>query len=135
MDHRLDCVALAQELRLRGNPLTPQRQAILRFLDGNTDHPTAAQILEAVTADFPVVSRATVYNTLGLLEELGAVRTVRGGDGTLRYDPNTSPHHHLCCPRCGRLEDVPLEAVTLLLRGEPASGTVQLEALCGECAC
>ena len=131
--HRLDTEALEQQLRSRGSPITPQRRAILQFLDGNTAHPSAAQILDAVTTDFPVVSRATVYNTLSLLEDLGALQTVRGFDGTLRYDPNVVPHHHVCCPRCDRLEDVPLEAVTLLLRGTPALGTVRFEALCSQC--
>ena len=124
---------LAQLLQSSGTPLTPQRLAVLRFLEGNTHHPTAAQILEAVTADFPVVSRATVYNTLSLLEELGALRTVRGGDGTLRYDPNVTPHHHLCCPHCDRLVDLPMEAVTLQLYGKPVEGTVRFEARCSEC--
>ena len=129
----LDLDVLERQLRSRGSPLTPQRRAILKFLDGNTAHPSAAQILDAVTADFPVVSRATVYNTLSLLEEIGALRTIRGGDGTLRYDPNTQSHHHLCCPHCDRLEDVALTAVTLLLRGEAAAGTVRFEALCSQC--
>lgn len=123
---------LEQKLRESGSALTPQRRAILAFLEGNLNHPSAAEIFDAVSG--PVqASRATVYNTLSFLEELGVLSTIRGADGTLRYDPNVAAHHHLCCPGCQRLEDVPLEEVTLLLQGQPVRGTVRLEALCSHC--
>lgn len=135
----MDVHAVEQVLRERGCTLTPQRRAVLRFLDGNLDHPSAAQIFDAVTAalpltDRPVSSRATVYNTLALLEQVGAVRVVRGTDGEMRYDPNTTHHHHRCCEVCGRLEDVPAAAVTLLLNGQAAPGEVRFTGRCAGCA-
>ncbi len=135
----MDVQAVERVLRDQGCTLTPQRRAVLRFLDGNLDHPSASQIFDAVTAalpgtDRPITSRATVYNTLALLEELGAVRVVRGTDGEMRYDPNTTPHHHLCCEGCGRLEDVPAAAVTLLLHGREAPGEVRFLGRCARCS-
>ena len=113
--------------------MTPQRHAVLRHLDGNLDHPSAGQIFAAVTADFPITSRATVYDTLSLLEELGLVRAVRDAEGGVRYDPNTAPHHPLHCSACGRIEDVPLEAVGLRVHGQPAAGRVKLQGQCSRC--
>jgi Fe2+ or Zn2+ uptake regulation protein len=121
-------------LRERGCAMTPQRRAVLRFLDGNLDHPSAGQIFAAVTADFPITSRATVYNTLSLLEEVGLVRAVRDAEGDVRYDPNTEPHHHLHCSCCGRIEDIPLDAVEIRVQGRPAVGRVKLEGHCSRCA-
>lgn len=127
-------VALVEEkLRTAGCTLTPQRRAVLRFLDGNLDHPTAGEIFEAVTKDFPITSRATVYNTLALLEEVGAVKALPV-QGETRYDPNVDAHHHLSCPSCGRLDDVPAEAVTVLLHGSPTVGEVRFTARCPACS-
>lgn len=120
-------------LRSRGCAMTPQRRAVLRFLDGNLDHPSAGQIFAAVTADFPITSRATVYNTLSLLEEVGLVRAVRDAEGDVRYDPNTAPHHHLHCSACGRIEDIPVDAVQILVHGQPATGRVKLDGRCSRC--
>lgn len=128
----MNAEAIETELRARGLALTPQRRAVLRFLDGNLDHPTAHQIFEAVTADFPVTSRATVYNTLQLLVEIGAVHTLRTGEQA-RFDPNTRPHHHLSCTRCGRLEDVPAERVEVRLDGATALAEVRFDGLCAAC--
>ena len=121
-------------LRSRGCTLTPQRRAILRFLDGNLDHPTATEIFTAVTADFPMASRATVYNTLTLLEEVGAVCAIRESERETRYDPNTAHHHHRVCPVCGRIEDVSADEVRVQWRGQEARATVRFEQACAGCA-
>jgi Fur family transcriptional regulator, peroxide stress response regulator len=129
----MDIDAVEQILRERGCTLTAQRRAVLRYLDGNLDHPTAADVLAAVTRDFPVSSRATVYNTLTLLEDVGVVRALRGEDGEVRYDPNVDAHHHLRCVTCGRLEDVPAGRVKVELDGRPAMGTVRFDGVCSGC--
>ncbi len=121
-------------LRERGCSMTAQRRAILRWLDGNLSHPTAADVFEAITRDFPMASRATVYNTLSLLEEIGAVRVLYDGPREARFDPNTDHHHHRVCPRCGAIEDVEASAVDVRLNGQPARGVVRFEAVCGFCS-
>lgn len=125
---RLEAAVLAA-----GHALTPQRRAIVRWLAGRHDHPTAAMALDAVTRDFPLSSRATVYNTLGLLVEIGAVTAIPTGD-ELRYDPNPEPHHHLRCRRCGGLQDVPLADVTVTLRGQPTEARVEFAGICAACS-
>ena len=94
-------------LRGRGFSLTPQRRAIVRHLIMRGGHWTAAELLEGLTGEFPLASRATVYSTLSLLRDLGVVAAVPGPGGDARYDANPEPHQHFLCTRCGRLEDVP----------------------------
>ena len=128
-----DLTSSEARLAAAGHTLTAQRRAILRFLAARTDHPTATVIYEAVTRDFPISSRATVYNTLSLLVELGMVTTVLGGE-EVRYDPNLAPHHHLRCERCGALQDIPAEDVTVYRGGVPAEGRVEFRGQCEACA-
>jgi Fur family transcriptional regulator, peroxide stress response regulator len=94
-------------LRGRGLSLTPQRRAIVRHLVERGGHWTATELLEGLTGDFPLASRATVYSTLTLLRELGVVTALPGPSGEARYDANPESHQHFLCTRCGQLEDVP----------------------------
>lgn len=89
-----------------GIKLTPQRLAILDFLDGNTAHPSVEEIYREVSGRFPTMSVATVYNTLEALAERGSVLALTIDPQKKRYDPNTQHHHHLICTRCKKIEDV-----------------------------
>ncbi|MBL8172694.1 MAG: transcriptional repressor [Acidobacteria bacterium] len=88
-----------------GLKMTPQRRAIVNYLQDATNHPTADEVLQAVNEAFPMTSRATVYNTLHWLTEAGLVREVYEG-AMVRYDPNTDRHHHFVCRGCGKVEDI-----------------------------
>jgi Fur family transcriptional regulator, peroxide stress response regulator len=90
--------------------MTPQRRAIIEYLQSAIHHPTAEEVLRAVNEKFPMTSRATVYNTLNWLKGEGMVREVYEG-GIVRFDPNTSDHHHFVCRKCGRVEDVESEMI------------------------
>ena len=94
-------------LRERGFSLTPQRRAIVRRLSEHGGHWTAAELLECVSGEFPMASRATVYSTLALLRDLGALATLPTPGGELRFDADPEPHQHFVCLGCGRFEDVP----------------------------
>jgi len=86
--------------------LTPQRVAILDYLDGNKSHPSAEDIYRAVAKRFPTMSLATVYNTLSALERRGQLLKLTIDPSKARYDPNTFPHHHLICNLCKTIADV-----------------------------
>jgi Fur family peroxide stress response transcriptional regulator len=86
--------------------LTPQRLAILGFLEGNEDHPSADDIYRKVKIGFPGMSRATVYNTLDLLCRRGEIAELTVDPERRRYDPDTRAHHHLICRACGRVVDI-----------------------------
>ncbi|NPA91516.1 MAG: transcriptional repressor [Chloroflexi bacterium] len=96
-------------LMAHGVRMTPQREAILKYLAQARTHPTAAEVYEAVRREFPHVARATVYNTLNLLVRLGLIIELRREDGAVRYETDLAPHINLICISCGRVEDVHLE--------------------------
>jgi|AFSR01.1.fsa_nt_gi Fur family ferric uptake transcriptional regulator/Fur family peroxide stress response transcriptional regulator len=107
---RLTTQGVTELIRLRGLKLTPQRLAIVEYLQQCSHHPTAEEVLAAVNAKFPLASRATVYNTLNWLKENGYLAEIHEG-GVMRFDPNLEPHHHFVCRQCGRVEDVAWEMV------------------------
>jgi Fe2+ or Zn2+ uptake regulation protein len=127
-------------LRARGFALTPQRRAIVRTLAEHGGHWTAAQLLESVTREFPLASRATVYSTLALLRELRVVAAVAAPSGELRFDADPEPHQHFVCLRCGKLEDVPEDwfQVVVPRQVEPTFEVerfrVIAEGVCRDCA-
>ena len=93
----------------KGFKRTPQRLAILAYLEGNTSHPSAEEIFHAVVGKDRTLSFATVYNTLNTLSRTGALRELTIDPARKRYDPNTSAHHHLICVTCKKVVDVPEE--------------------------
>ncbi len=92
--------------RRLGLKMTPQRLAILEYLEGNTSHPSAEDIFRHVGQQFPSMSFATVYNTLEALKERGLIMELSIDPDKKRFDPNTKPHHHLVCERCHKILDV-----------------------------
>ncbi len=98
-----------KRLKERGMKITPQRVMILKFLEGNRNHPTPEDIYSAALDKFSAISYATVYNTLDLLKKLGEVREVLVEKGRVHYDPFTNPHHHAVCEVCGRIFDVEMD--------------------------
>jgi Fur family peroxide stress response transcriptional regulator len=94
--------------RLRGEGLkiTPQRIAILQYLEGNKSHPSVEEVYREVVRSFPSISLATVYNTLDTLEAIREVQAITIDPSRKRFDPETSPHHHAMCDGCGTIRDV-----------------------------
>lgn len=83
-----------------------QRLAVMDFLLKNPVHPTVESIYEALSADMPTLSKTTVYNTLRLLVEKGAVRMLTIDERSTCFDAEMSPHSHFLCTECGRVYDV-----------------------------
>ena len=130
-------IAKYKDMGLR---LTPQRIAILKYLDGNTSHPTADNIYRDVKQTYPTLSFATVYNTLQTLREHGEVMEVTKDPIRKHYDPNTSPHHHVICISCNDLWDVfvdysdVLKLPSTIARGMKTVGVhVDFYGLCKNC--
>lgn len=89
--------------------LTPQRLAILDYLEGNKDHPSASDIYHAVSDKFPTMSFATVYNTLRALKGKENIQELTVDPEKKRFDPNATRHHHLICTKCRKIIDVNTE--------------------------
>ncbi|MGQ9645880.1 MAG: Fur family transcriptional regulator [Thermodesulfobacteriota bacterium] len=95
-----------QKYRVSGLKLTPQRLAILDYLDGNKTHPSAEEVYKAVSKKFPTMSLATVYNTLMVLKQRGLIRELTMDPAKMRYDPQPAAHHHLICVDCRKIVDI-----------------------------
>lgn len=100
----------AQALRDAGLKATPQRMAILRSLAGDETHPTAQELHERLSAEYPSLSVATVYNTLSALTRIERCTPLELG-GPVRFDPNVEPHDHAVCESCGSIRDVVVAAI------------------------
>jgi len=98
---------------LRRHDIRPsaQRVAVASFVLQVDEHPSAERVLSGVQADFPMISRATVYNTLHLFVEQGLLREVKLGSSSIVYDANTDRHHHLIDDETGQIHDIPWQAV------------------------
>jgi len=95
-----------EKYRDSGLKLTPQRLAILEYLDGNKEHPSAEDVYKAVSKKFPTMSLATVYNTLMTLKQRGLVKELTMDPLRMRFDPQPTPHHHLICMDCRKIIDI-----------------------------
>ena len=98
--------AMVARMRAGGLKITPQRLAILKELAGDTSHPTAQELFDRLQPQLPTMSFATVYNTLASLAEAGLCLSRSLVPGAARFDPNTEPHDHAVCDRCGVVTDV-----------------------------
>ncbi len=92
-------------LQQSGFRITAQRRAICEYLAHTDQHPTPSQVYTDVTATHPEISRATVYNTLKTLQQLGVIVEVSLGADHTHYDTDTEPHANLICLRCHAIED------------------------------
>ncbi len=103
-----DLIARLEQHDIRASA---QRVAIARYVLATEDHPSADEVWKAVTPDFPMVSRATVYNTLQLFTEKGLLRQLVLAEGCIVYDPKVEPHHHFVDDETGVIEDIPWTAL------------------------
>lgn len=113
----LDREQVAALLEEHGILPTQQRVDIAHLLFQRPQHLAAEQVLAQVNADYGHVSKATVYNTLGLFVRRGLVREVLIDPGRTFYDSNTRDHHHVYNLDTGELSDIP--ASTVEISGDP----------------
>ena len=72
-----------------------QRIAVMDNLLKHRTHATADAIYDDLSKTMPVLSRTTVYNTLRLLVEKGAIKALL-----------LEQHAHMFCSRCRKIYDV-----------------------------
>jgi Fe2+ or Zn2+ uptake regulation protein len=88
-----------------------QRLAIAEYVLETEDHPSADEVWKRVQATFPMVSRATVYNTLQLFVEKGLLKQHVLAEGCTVFDPKVEPHHHFVDDETGAIADIPWGAL------------------------
>lgn len=128
-------------LKEAGLRITSQRRAICAYLAATDSHPTPYQVYEALSASHPEISRATVYNTLNTLRDLGVIVEMSFGDGQTHYETDPSPHVNLVCLRCHKIEDypkpLPLDDIESAVQEEfgfqPVTAKAEIFGFCRQC--
>ena len=107
-------------LRASGRKVTPQRELVVRILEGNETHPTAEAVYVSAVAHMPSISLKTVYS---VLHEIDVCRVLGmrwyylglwvEDCAALRYKSGYHPHERLvrgrwvATPRPGEPADTP----------------------------
>jgi Fur family ferric uptake transcriptional regulator len=117
---------IVSALRLAGHAVTPPREVVIRAVAAQPRPFTAGAICAAVTAIDPSVGRATVFRTLELLEEAGALdrlHAVRGDASYVARDPERPdrPHQYLVCTVCDGVTELEDPRLAPLLRSAAAA--------------
>lgn len=99
---------LAEEMRVRGFRVTPQRAVILETVAHMRGHISAQEVFNQAEERLPGLNLATVYRTLDTMQEAGLVDKLSMGSGTDRYSLRDSshPHGHLVCECCGAVVEL-----------------------------
>ena len=110
-------------LSAAGMRRTPQREAILRVLQGSDRPMTVDEIWGAMAQHRSGVP--TVYRNLERFVQEGWAESILGQDQVMRFVRCRSAHHHhhLSCERCGRMVEVEVCGIEPSLAGmEQTSG-------------
>lgn len=119
-----DRVDIISRLRAVGITPTHQRVRIGEVLFSKAQHVSAEQVQNLVNQDHDKVSKATVYNTLGLFAKKGLLHEVIIDPNKVFYDTNLDNHHHLYHTDTGTLEDISADQVKINQLPELPEGTV-----------
>jgi Fe2+ or Zn2+ uptake regulation protein len=82
------------------------RVAVAQYVLTTHDHPSADRVWDRVRDRFPMISRATVYNTLNLFVEKGLLRELHLAEDSVVFDPKLERHHHLIDDETGQIHDI-----------------------------
>jgi len=102
---------------------TQQRRQIAEILFERPQHVSAEQVLGRVNQESSLVSKATVYTTLGLFARKGLIREVLVDPSRVFSDCNPWPRHHFFNVGTGQLEDIEAEQMFLQNLPTPPAGT------------
>ena len=110
---------------LRSRKVTPtaQRMHIAEILFAKEAHFSAEELFSEVNQSDANVSKATVYNTLGLFVERGLIRKVLVNPSKVFYDSNIAPHHHFYDVDSGEIRDIEPEQISIKDMPELPKGT------------
>ena len=99
--------------KLRGHGVQPSalRVAVGEYVLATKEHPSAERVFSRVKRRFPMVSRATVYNTLNLFVEKGLLQQLVLSGGHVVFDPCVENHHHFVDEETGKIHDIPWAAI------------------------
>lgn len=132
---RHDLIATLEDSGFR---LTAPRRRVADSIDRQDEAFTAEDLCDSV----PGVGRATVYRTIKLLVEAGALCKLAMPDGAPKYSAaRVGHHHHTVCVRCGKVGDFRDSTVERMLRslakevdGQIVGHRMEVYVDCAECS-
>lgn len=122
---------------------TQERFAVLKMAWQLAGHFGAEELRVRLEDAGYRVSRATVYNTLSLLEECGVLRRHHFGSngGEALFEKSSGSHLHLICTRCGQVSECETPAgFSSILEASthegfcPSHFSAYIYGLCASCA-
>jgi Fur family ferric uptake transcriptional regulator len=103
----VDPTSIVTILDRAGYRLTEPRRSLAAMVANRAGHFTAVQLLAEARSRRLGVGRATVFRTLEVLEELGAVERLDLPSGEHAYVAcEPEHHHHVVCSQCGRTDEI-----------------------------
>ena len=134
---------LGEYLKGRGNlRFTPERSAVLDAVLQTQGHFDAETLYYRLITAGTRISKATVYNTLELLQDCGLVSKYRFAEKVSRYEKafGRPHHHHMICLACGDILEFVSEKIERLQADlcsekqfDAQSSTLQIFGLCAKC--
>jgi Fur family transcriptional regulator, iron response regulator len=99
-------INVVETLTEHGIQPSAHRVAVAQYVLTTHDHPSADRVWDRVRDRFPMISRATVYNTLNLFVEKGLLRELHLAEDSVVFDPKLERHHHLIDDETGQIHDI-----------------------------
>lgn len=121
---------------MKGGNFSSKRELIYSTLCSTKTHPSAKWVYEQLKEEHPDLSLGTVYRNIALFKDKGKAIAVANILGEERLDGDISPHAHLVCKCCGKIEDI--EMPTLIEKGNISDFSIDFVAvtyfgLCKDC--
>jgi Fur family peroxide stress response transcriptional regulator len=135
---RIVTAQLITELKDAGVRPSTARVSVLRYLQGERNHPTADRIYNDLLPALPGLSRTSVYNTLNTLMAAGLARPLTTDGTEMRYDATIEDHGHFKCDDCGAVYDIDVDMTCVRAKGlkgfDVRRRDVILRGSCPECS-
>lgn len=103
----IDATPITAALERADFRLTQPRRSIARLIAEQPGHFTSADIVREARARHLGIGRATIFRTLDVLSEIGAIERIDLPNGDHAYvGCELTHHHHVVCSRCGRTAEI-----------------------------
>ena len=111
-------INIADILKSQGVYPTQQRMIIANVLFSKNQHLTADQVDELVRDSKHQVSKATIYNTLGLFVKKNLLNEIYVDSSRTFYDTNVQPHQHFYNIDTCELLDIEINELSEFIQGQ-----------------
>jgi Fur family ferric uptake transcriptional regulator len=140
MCHQCDYAALLKAAKLK---ITGNRLQVLEVI-GSNHYPLSASDIYHTLERNNVINRVTVYRILELLVDNGLIERLSTGGRAFHYglapNPHHRPHAHFYCKKCGQMECLNPDSLTVDTRplgkifpGRMDKVEIRVDGICKNC--